>query len=488
MIFSVLQIGGFSVSANDSGATTLFYDDFTDYSLAQWNAKDNYGSPSALSSYNIDPTSGNATVKSTLTNNIVDAWIFNKSATTDISGNGYIGIVDASTEGVSDASSHGKILKYRGEGTTTSFGVQRNVLNTTKSATIGNTLKYSYDIFVPGDFYRKHKSFYLPGISSSRAKYATNDSRIGMELYNDGSMVAMGGYGSNGDYNTDQSVGLLKSKDDFTGAWHNITVVVNNPGESSASNPFTWRLYIDGKLQSVSKPTALREFDGKNNISYDIPNFKYDGTLHYTIPSASKGGPASTFYGLSFGEQGNATVYTGAVYFDNIKAELVDTKFVLSSTEGASDAFAVESGSIKLNFSTPLITAVDTDFAGYDYKNNIKVIISNHDFNKTPNKEEIIERLCKMQELNADLPKIAVMPKTPSDVLILLSATNEMVTKYADRPIITMSMAGDGLISRISGEVFGSALTFGSAKKASAPGQIPVSELSNILNVIHTNL
>ena len=375
MIFSVLQIGGFSVSANDSGATTLFNDDFTNYSLAQWNAKDNYGSPSALSSYNIDTTSGNATVKSTLTNNIVDAWIFNKSATTDISGNGYIGIVDASAEGVSDATSHGKILKYQGEGAITSFGVQRNVLNTARSATIGNTLKYSYDIFVPSNFGRSHKSFYLPGISSSRAKYATNDSRIGMELYHDGRMVAMGGYGSNGKtYNTDQSVGLLKSKDDFTGAWHNITVVVNNPGESSASNPFTWRLYIDGELQSVSKATAQRIFDGTNNISYDIPNFKYDGTLHYTIPSTSAGGAASSFYGLSFGEQGNASAYTGAVYFDNIKAELVDTKFVLSSTEGASDAFAVESGSIKLNFSTPLITALDTDFAGYDYKDYIKVI------------------------------------------------------------------------------------------------------------------
>lgn len=375
MIFSVLQIGGFSVSANDSGATTLFYDDFTDYSLAQWNATGNYGSPTDSTYFKT-----NATVKSTLTNNVEHAWIFNKSATTDISVNGYIGIVDASDEGVSDASSHGKILKYKGAGETTSFGVQRNVLNTARSATIGNTLKYSYDIFVPSDFGRSSRSFYLPGISASRTLYNTiltegNASRIGMELYHDGRMVAMGGYDSDGKkYNIEQSVGLLKPKSDFTGDWHNITVVVNNPGESSASNPFTWRLYIDGELQSVSKPTAQREFDGKNNISYDIPNFRYDGTLHYTIPSASDGKPASTFYGLSFGEQGKASDYTGAVYFDNIKAELVDTKFVLSSTEGASDAFAVESGSIKLNFSTPLITAVDTDFAGYDYKNNIKVI------------------------------------------------------------------------------------------------------------------
>lgn len=47
---------------------------------------------------------------------------------------------------------------------------------------------------------------------------------------------------------------------------------------------------------------------------------------------------------------------------------------------------------------------------------------------------------------------------------------------YADRPIITMSMAGTGVISRLCGEVFGSALTFGAAGKASAPGQMGVNE------------
>lgn len=379
MIFSLVQIGCLSVSADASGVTTLFNDDFTNYSIAQWNASGNYGSPTAVTKYNIDSTAGNATVKSTLTNNVEDAWIFNKAATADISGNGYIGVVSAATEGISDAEKHGNILKYQGAGTTTSFGVQRNVLNADYSATIGNTLKYSYDIFVPSDFGRKYKSFYLPGISASRAKYSTiltesNASRIGMELYHDGRMVAMGGYGSNGKtYNTEQSVGLLKSKADFTGAWHNITVVVNNPDESSASNPFTWRLYIDGKLQTVSKATAQRTFDTVNNLSYDIPNFRYDGSSHYTIPSTSTGTAASSFYGLSFGEQGNTT-FTGAVYFDNIKAELVDTKFVLNSVAGETEAFSAENGAIKLNFSTPLITAVDTDFAGYDYKNNVKVV------------------------------------------------------------------------------------------------------------------
>ena len=35
----------------------------------------------------------------------------------------------------------------------------------------------------------------------------------------------------------------------------------------------------------------------------------------------------------------------------------------------------------------------------------VKVVVSNHDFEKTPSKEEIVARLQKMQELGADLPK-----------------------------------------------------------------------------------
>ncbi|NWQ42360.1 type I 3-dehydroquinate dehydratase [Bacillus sp. EB106-08-02-XG196] len=119
---------------------------------------------------------------------------------------------------------------------------------------------------------------------------------------------------------------------------------------------------------------------------------------------------------------------------------------------------------------------------------NVFVIISNHDFDKTPEKEEIVSRLCKAQELGGDLPKIAVMPKSAADVLTLLDATNTMNEQYADRPIITMSMAGNGVISRIAGEIFGSALTFGAAKKASAPGQVPVTELRRILSLINSSL
>lgn len=115
----------------------------------------------------------------------------------------------------------------------------------------------------------------------------------------------------------------------------------------------------------------------------------------------------------------------------------------------------------------------------------VKVIASNHDFEKTPEKDEMIRRLCKMQTMQADILKIAVMPKSVKDVLTLLTATEEMNREFADRPVVTMSMGKFGAFSRMSGEIFGSAITFGAAGKTSAPGQIEVAELKNMLDMIH---
>ena len=117
----------------------------------------------------------------------------------------------------------------------------------------------------------------------------------------------------------------------------------------------------------------------------------------------------------------------------------------------------------------------------------VKVIASNHDFKKTPEQEVITERLLRMKALGADIPKIAVMPEKKADVLTLLLATVKAKEEISG-PIITMSMAGTGLISRISGEAFGSALTFGTAGKASAPGQMDAKELRQVLTLLHENM
>ncbi|MFD1671770.1 type I 3-dehydroquinate dehydratase [Agrilactobacillus yilanensis] len=112
---------------------------------------------------------------------------------------------------------------------------------------------------------------------------------------------------------------------------------------------------------------------------------------------------------------------------------------------------------------------------------NVYVVMSNHDFEKTASQEILYGKLEQMADLNADIVKIAVMPQSVDDVLTLLFVTNE-ARKQLGMPVITMSMGDIGKISRISGEVFGSAVTFATVGAASAPGQIPIKNLRQDLS------
>lgn len=202
--------------------------------------------------------------------------------------------------------------------------------------------------------------------------------------------------------------------------------------------------------------------------------------------------------------------FDGVFDFAQVEAVMTELRLVLENTpilftfrtanEGGEKAIepAAYAELNKRAAATGLIDLVDVEaFTGDEvvrdiiesaHESGVVVVASNHDFEKTPEKDEIVRRLRKMQELDADIPKIAVMPQSRKDVLTLLLATEEMASEYADRPIITMSMSATGLISRLCGECFGSALTFGAVGKASAPGQMNASDLSEILNLIHSSL
>jgi 3-dehydroquinate dehydratase-1 len=110
-----------------------------------------------------------------------------------------------------------------------------------------------------------------------------------------------------------------------------------------------------------------------------------------------------------------------------------------------------------------------------------KVILSAHDFNSTPSDDELRKYFLRANQLGGDVAKVAVMPTTPDDVLRLLSVTRRMCESLPI-PIISMSMGSLGVMSRIFGGVFGSALTFATGAGESAPGQIPLRELREMLN------
>ena len=119
---------------------------------------------------------------------------------------------------------------------------------------------------------------------------------------------------------------------------------------------------------------------------------------------------------------------------------------------------------------------------------SVFVVMSNHDFSGTPPAAELLARLRRQQELGADVLKLAMMPRDPGDVLELLHATWEMASRYAERPMMTMSMAGTGVVSRLAGEIFGSAMCFGMIGRASAPGQVEVDRLAGVLDMVHRSL
>ena len=114
----------------------------------------------------------------------------------------------------------------------------------------------------------------------------------------------------------------------------------------------------------------------------------------------------------------------------------------------------------------------------------VKVIGSCHFFDRTPELSEMTKMLTAMQSLGADITKLAVMPENKEDVMRLLTASVLMDERYADRPFITMAMGRVGQISRLTGSFTGSCVTFASAGRESAPGQVSVGMVRKAMKIL----
>lgn len=114
-----------------------------------------------------------------------------------------------------------------------------------------------------------------------------------------------------------------------------------------------------------------------------------------------------------------------------------------------------------------------------------RAIGSYHDFQKTPDKECIVDMLMRAEEHGCDVAKFACMPADTEDVERLLMATAEVKEKRPELALITMSMGETGLCSRLYGGLYGSEVTFGSAFAASAPGQVSYKQLNEVFEKIY---
>ncbi len=113
---------------------------------------------------------------------------------------------------------------------------------------------------------------------------------------------------------------------------------------------------------------------------------------------------------------------------------------------------------------------------------SVPVITSFHDFKKTASQSMLWYKLKCMEDVGADVLKIAVMPKTENDVLKLFAVL--LRAKTIKRPIIAIAMGELGKLSRVTGSVFGSCATFAGVGKVSAPGQLDLEKTQSLLTLL----
>jgi len=107
------------------------------------------------------------------------------------------------------------------------------------------------------------------------------------------------------------------------------------------------------------------------------------------------------------------------------------------------------------------------------------VIVSAHDFKRTPPPAELKRILEEEQAVGGDISKLAVTPQRPRDVLNLLEAGLN-----ASFPVCIIAMGDLGRHTRVIASLYGSRLTYASVDEAMAPGQLRIDRVREIMKTI----
>ncbi|MGB0724237.1 MAG: type I 3-dehydroquinate dehydratase [Nitrosopumilus sp.] len=107
-----------------------------------------------------------------------------------------------------------------------------------------------------------------------------------------------------------------------------------------------------------------------------------------------------------------------------------------------------------------------------------KLLVSWHDFKKTPKSSELKNKIKKMSKFSNNV-KIVSTAKSVDDATRML----ELYNKTGKNNLISFAMGEAGKISRILCLYLGSPYTYVSLGKAVAPGQFSVDEVNKIINL-----
>ncbi len=107
-----------------------------------------------------------------------------------------------------------------------------------------------------------------------------------------------------------------------------------------------------------------------------------------------------------------------------------------------------------------------------------KLLVSWHDFKKTPSSAELKKKMNQMSKFSSNV-KIVCTAKTTDDSNRML----ELYSKKGKNNLISFAMGDFGRVSRILCLYLGSPYTYVSLGKAIAPGQFSVDEVKKITNL-----
>lgn len=118
-------------------------------------------------------------------------------------------------------------------------------------------------------------------------------------------------------------------------------------------------------------------------------------------------------------------------------------------------------------------------------QNNIAVIASYHNFNRVPCETQLLHYLDCMQKHGADIAKLAVTPRTSTDLITLLRLSNAYQSAQKSLPLILIGMGELGKITRIGCDLFGSPFTFCAGQTHTAPGQLTTETLYSLFSTLY---
>lgn len=174
------------------------------------------------------------------------------------------------------------------------------------------------------------------------------------------------------------------------------------------------------------------------------------------------------------------------IWFDELDINKIDLKALLKSIKkpviykytGPAEniELVLSSGAayIDLDLSTPKKTIENIK------KNhqNTKIILSFHDFEKTPKTGTIESILKRMRQKGADISKVATLAKTFEDSLRLLA----ILSKQEEKTII-IGMGEKGKITRLTGHLLGNYLMYAATSNSTktADGQLTIDEMQSLI-------